>query len=104
MARLNAQPRMEARWRQSVGDHVIALAWSPDGSVVAAAAVSGPITLHDMTNGAVRHTLPGHAFGTAALSWHPKEPFLASAGQDGKVRVWNTTDGNNSKLHKLLFE
>ncbi len=93
MARLNAQPRMEARWRHSVGDHVIALAWSPDGSVVAAAAVSGPITLFDMTNGAVRHTLPGHAFGTAALSWRPKEPFLASAGQDGQVRVWNTTDG-----------
>lgn len=93
MAKLNSQPRLEARWRQSIGDHVIALAWSPDNSQVAAASVSGPVTIFDVNAGTLAHSLPGHEFGATAICWHPKEPLLASAGQDGKARIWNTKTG-----------
>ncbi|WP_020468681.1 WD40 repeat domain-containing protein [Zavarzinella formosa] len=93
MARLNSQPKLESRWRHSIGDHVISLAWSSDGSLIAAASVSGPITIFDMATGETKHTLPGHAFGTTAISWHPKELLLASAGQDGKARIWNPVTG-----------
>jgi WD40 repeat protein len=88
-----APPRFELRWRQAIDDHVIDLAWTPDGSTLAAASVSGPITLFDVSTGNTRQVLPGHGFGTAALSWHPDGKRLASAGQDGKIRIWDATTG-----------
>lgn len=96
MARLTSQPRLECRWRHSIGDHVIATAWSPDSSLVAAASVSGPISIFEVNTGAIKHTLAGHSFGTTALSWHPKEPWLASAGQDGKAKIWDTATGTET--------
>lgn len=90
---------LEACWQAHLGDHVIALAWSPDGGILAAAAVGGPITLSDGQSGRIRHVLPGHGFGTSALSWCPQGTLLASAGQDGKVRVWNA---HNGTLYRTL--
>jgi WD40 repeat protein len=82
------------RWQAEIGDHVIALAWSPDGADLAAAGVGGPITLCDGTTGRIRHVLPGHGFGTTALSWSPQGALLASSGQDGKVKLWNVRDAS----------
>lgn len=79
------------RCRAEIEDHVISLAWSPDGSLFAAAAVSGPITVFDAATGTVRQKLVGHGFGTTCLSWGPdKLGRLASAGQDGLVKIWET--------------
>jgi WD40 repeat protein len=89
----------EPRWQAQIGDHVIALAWSPDGAILAAAAVGGPITLCDGQTGRIRHVLPGHGFGTSGLSWCPHGTLLASAGQDGTVRLW---DAENGKEHLAL--
>jgi WD40 repeat protein len=89
----------KTRWQAEIGDHVIALAWSPDGSCLVAAAVGGPITVCDGMTGRIRHVLPGHGFGTTALSWSPQGEILASSGQDGKVKLWNVTTG---QLHMPL--
>ncbi len=91
--------QLGVRWQASLGDHVIALAWSPDGALLAAAAVGGPITICDGTTGRIKHVLDGHGFGTASLSWSPQGALLASGGQDGKVKLWNATAG---KLHREL--
>jgi len=77
------------RWQAEIGEHAISLAWSPDGSLLAAAAVGGPITVLDAVKGDVRQTFPGHGFGTCALSWGPR---LASVGQDGTVKLWDVSD------------
>lgn len=93
MPRLTQPPTLHERWRASIGDHVQSLVWSPDGKRLAAASISGPITLFDAASGTVLHSLTGHGFGTAALAWRPKGDLLASAGQDGKVRLWNVHTG-----------
>ncbi|HKB02190.1 MAG TPA: WD40 repeat domain-containing protein, partial [Gemmataceae bacterium] len=93
MARLTSPPRPELRWRHMLDDHVIAVGWSADGSRLAAASVAGPVTLFDVSSGVVKHTLPGHGFGTTALNWHPDGKRLATAGQDGKVRLWEASTG-----------
>jgi len=81
------------QWQSAISDHVIALAWSPDGRWLAAAAVSGPISLFDGATGQRTTVLAGHHLGTTSLSWHPGSTCLASAGQDGLVRLWDVATG-----------
>ena len=92
-----AENRLRPVWQASVPDHAIGVAWSPDASRLAVAAVSGPITVFDANTGKPVHQLTGHGFGTAALAWQPTGALLASVGQDGKVRVWDTTAGQEAK-------
>jgi WD40 repeat protein len=89
---LKGKPRLERVWRVVAPDHISALAWSPDGRALAAAAVSGPVLLFDPTSGSVRDRLPGHGFGTTATAWLDTQT-LATAGQDGTVRLWDAVDG-----------
>lgn len=86
------RPRLTRQWSADVSDHVIALLWSPCGQTIAAASVSGPVTLFTL-NGDVAHTLAGHGFGTTAVSWRHDGALLATAGQDGLVRVWDAASG-----------
>lgn len=101
MPRLNLFGRSENKlrpvWQAAVPDHAIGLAWSPEGKFLAAAAVSGPITIFDAASGKPAHQLKGHGFGTAAIAWQPGGTLLASVGQDGKVRLWDTVTGQEAK-------
>lgn len=81
-------------WSALLEDYIIDAAWSPDGSLLAAAAQSGSITLYEAKTGAVKHALAGHEDGTNCLAWLPATPsILASGGQDGCVRFWDATSG-----------
>jgi WD40 repeat protein len=96
MPRLNKRSKpvipLQECWRAQVADHVSALAWSPDGRRLAAAAISGPIGLFDSDSGECLACLAGHELGTTAVSWEPGGTCLASAGQDGIVRLWEVGD------------
>ena len=100
MSRLNnlsnrfVQPaQLRKNWTANISDHVIDLAWSPDGSYIAAASVLGPVTIFEGRRRSVIHDLEGHEFGTMSIAWHPDSKVLASAGQDGKIRLWDMTSG-----------
>src|SRR4029077_1717981 len=84
-----SQPRLTRRWRAEADDHVIALAFSADGKTLAAASVSGPIVLLGASTGKHLQTLSGHGFGTIGVSWRRDGKVLASAGQDGKAKLWD---------------
>jgi WD40 repeat protein len=85
------------QWQAAISDHVIALAWSPDGRWLAAAAVSGPSSLFDGATGQCTTVLAGHTLGTTSLSWHADSTCLASAGQDGLVRLWDASTGREQQ-------
>ncbi|VTS05545.1 WD40 repeat domain-containing protein [Tuwongella immobilis] len=76
-------------------DHVIALAWSPNGAYLAAATVSGPIAVLDGTTGREVERVRGHGFGTTAVDWLDERTWL-SAGQDGQIHRWEI--GNHSPV------
>lgn len=87
-------------WAGALDDYAIDLAWSPDGSLLAAASAAGGITLYDAATGAVKHALPGHADGANALAWSAAG-VLATGGQDGCVRFWDAQSGRQTAEAKL---
>ena len=93
VGRWRAPRALSVRWKAELGDHVIRLAWSPDGTRLAAAEVSGPVTLFDIATGTAQVRLAGHDFGTTDLAWHPTADLIATAGQDGHARLWDTKTG-----------
>lgn len=94
--------QLTKHWAGQLDDYVIDLAWSPDGTALAAASAAGPVTLFAATDGAARHTLPGHDDGTNALAWSTGGAgILATGGQDGLVKFWDATAGQHTASANL---
>jgi len=87
--------QLTKHWAGQLDDYVIDLAWSPDGSRLAAASAAGPIALFSGADGATRIELPGHDGGSNALAWQPGSALLASGGQDGSVKLWDGAAGQH---------
>ncbi len=97
-------------WAATLDDYAIDLAWSPDGTLLAAASAAGGIMLYDAATGAGRHALPGHEAGANCLAWCPasaqpsalsSQLLLATGGQDGCVRFWDPVTGQQTAEAKL---
>jgi WD40 repeat protein len=78
--------------------YVAALAYSPDGTLLATGRGGGgemdrAIRLWDAESGALRQRLPGHTTGVSALAFDPKGRRLASADESGAVIIWDLTTG-----------
>ena len=87
-------------WAATLDDYAIDLAWSPDGSLLAAASAAGPISVLAAADGTRAHLLPGHPDGANCLAWRPGESrLLASGGQDGAVRFWDAPAGQIGRAH-----
>ncbi len=93
--------QLTKHWAAQLDDYVIDLAWSSDGAQLAAASAAGPLTLFAAGDGAVAHALPGHDDGANCLAWHPSQPLLATGGQDGAVKFWDSTSGQHTATAKL---
>ncbi|HTO02525.1 MAG TPA: WD40 repeat domain-containing protein [Opitutus sp.] len=98
-------------WAAPLDDYVIALAWSPDGTQLAAASAAGPISLFAANGGGKLHELPGHAHGTNCLAWQPvsnaqlsnagAQRIIATGGQDGAVKFWDASAGQHTATADL---
>jgi WD40 repeat protein len=87
--------QLTKQWSGQLDDYVIDLAWSSDGTMLAAASASGPITIFSAGDGPTLHELPGHEGGSNAVAWQPGSTLLASGGQDGAVRLWDARAGQH---------
>ena len=81
--------RLRRRWQDRLGEHVIALEWSPSGSRLAAAQVSGPVRVYDART------------GTVMLRLKELEALEAIAGKVERLTVHNGTGGLLNDLVKL---
>ncbi|SDT99474.1 WD-40 repeat-containing protein [Verrucomicrobium sp. GAS474] len=82
-------------WKWQGGEFIHALAWAPHGHTVAAATLGGELVVLDGVTGKPRwHKPAAHSDSILWLAWHPRDPILATGGQDGVVRLWDAAKGS----------
>ncbi len=86
-------------WSALLDESAVSVDWSASGAWLAAAAASGTVCVFDAASGECVQRLAAHRFGTTKLAWHPQDARFASAGMDGRVRIWDARcDGLVSEL------
>lgn len=73
------------------------LAFSPDASLLAAGTGQGEILLWNIQRKRVEKILSGHRKGVNQVIFNSNGKLLASAGNDGAVRVWDISTGTAIK-------
>jgi len=72
-------------------DAVCGLAWNADDSLLIAGSASGAVTLFRFTSDGATQTWLAHPMGLLALA--VAGDHLATAGQDGTVKIWSLATG-----------
>ncbi|WP_103125997.1 WD40 repeat domain-containing protein [Nostoc cycadae] len=69
-----------------VSDYVTALAWSPEGEILAATSAAGEVVLWN--DGNVIELQSGSGKSVDCVAFSADSKFLAVGGQDGQVKIW----------------
>lgn len=81
-------------WSAAVGDYAIAGGWTRDGAALVVGDTAGGVYAFDGKSGASAWAQQGaHDGGLLAMAIHPSETAFATAGQDGRVLIWDVAEG-----------
>jgi WD40 repeat protein len=73
---------------------VLSVAFRPDGRTVASTSWDRTIKLWNVTTGAERETLEGHAYSVEAVAFSPDGKTLASGSRDKTIKLWEVGSGD----------
>ncbi len=72
---------------------ISAIAFSPDGNILAVGANAGEVRLYKVADAVKLQTLKGHKGGIFAIAFRPDGKTVATGGFDGKVRIFEVETG-----------
>jgi serine/threonine protein kinase/WD40 repeat protein len=83
---------------------VTALAFSPDGKILASGEgfAASPVNLWDVTSGKKLGMAEGHSGWVSALVFEPDGKTLASTGGDETIRLWDVSDATTPHPKRIL--
>lgn len=81
-------------------DWITAIAYSPDGVLLATADRAGGVQVWEAESLAPYQTLAGHTARVTALDWSADSNVLVSASEDGRVRLWSMQAGPDGAVAK----
>ena len=85
-------------WSAAVSDYAIAGGWTRRGEALVVADAAGGVYAFDGKSGASAWARQGaHEGGVLAMAIHPTGTAFATAGQDGRVLIWNVAEGQAKK-------
>ena len=85
-------------WSASVGDYAIAGGWVLGGEALVAGDTEGGVYAFDGESGATAWAQRGvHDGGVLAVAVHPGGSVFATAGQDGRISIWDAAEGRVSR-------
>ncbi|MBD2344384.1 WD40 repeat domain-containing protein [Anabaena subtropica] len=76
----------EEHYSGTLAEYVTAIAWCPQGDILAASSAAGEVVLWQ--NGELTTLQTGHGQSVDCLAFSPDGKFLAVGGQDGRVKIW----------------
>lgn len=91
---------LERLWQARADDYAVCAAWHPDGETLFVGDAGGVLSAYDVSQGRRRWSTRAHPGGILAMAMHPAQSVLATAGQDGVARLWNTDIGRS--IHELV--
>ncbi len=71
------------------------VSFSPDGTRVASAGITGTVKIWDVVNGKEAFNLAGHSSSVRCVDFSPDGRRLASGSHDKTIRIWNTETGDH---------
>ncbi len=89
----------EVAYRFDHGSQVYSVAFSPDGTRLAATGVGGVIRVWSLRDGRAELELRGHGDTAYSVAWHPDGTMIGSASDDGTARFWDARDGRALRTH-----
>lgn len=101
MLRTQKQNVLKQLWKTHLSDYVIAVAWTPNGTQLAASSGSGEVVLYSLetSESTCLRTSQGESVDALAISADGQ--FLAAGGQAGTVWIWQI-DGDAPTLLTTL--
>ncbi|MBW4559714.1 MAG: PD40 domain-containing protein [Mojavia pulchra JT2-VF2] len=91
MSSITSQSKIfEEHFSVLLADYVTAIAWSPDGTTLAATSAAGEVVLWNNDDLAILQT--GNGKSVDCIAYSPDGKFLAIGGQDGQVKIWRETE------------
>jgi WD40 repeat protein len=89
---LSGQEQLELPGLEGAGS-MTAVAFSPDGILIAGGQLNGMICMWEAATGKLIHTIPGHSAGVFALDFNANGTLLASASFDLMAKIWDVQSG-----------